>query len=134
MTSARACARASRPIRPSFRRPAKRESKVNIHGHRGSRRAVRRTAEELAAERSLGRNRLNDLRAERAKERKPAEGETNAGAPLSRKPQRKRPVTGGFAEGIARAEFGRFYWNARLEGELDAARRRRRDRGGNKRK
>ena len=53
-----------------------------------------------------------------------------------RKPAiRKSPATdGGFAEGIARAEFGRFYWNESPDDRLKAARRpRRRDEGKDKR-
>jgi hypothetical protein len=34
-----------------------------------------------------------------------------------------------YAEGIARAEFGRFYWNGTLDGELAAAMKRRKRNG-----
>jgi hypothetical protein len=95
---------------------------VTIHEHRAPRRlgALRKpSAEELAAERKLGLVRREDWRAEKAGQIDTANGSAvGASKPAS------SVGGGGFAEGIARAEFGRFYWNARLERALDAAQRR----------
>ncbi len=106
-----------------------RETNVTFHGHRGSRRRLgpvrKASAEELAAVRKLGLTWREDWRAEKAAQPKPR---TERRRRHRKEPEGESKAAGGgsFAEGIARAEFGRFYWNARLAGELAAASRRRR--------
>jgi hypothetical protein len=110
---------------------------VTFHGHRGSRRRLgpvrKASAEELAAVRKLGLTWREDWGAEKAGRIEAANG---APAAASKGAERESKAAGGgnFAEGIARAEFGRFYWNARLERELAAASKRRPDRNRKARK
>jgi len=105
---------------------------VTIHEHRGRRRlgtTRKPSAEELAAERKVGLARREDWRAEKA-------GQIDAANGSAAGPAKPAPGVGGggFAAGIARAEFGRFYWNAQLERALAAAQRRGPRRDGKKRK
>ncbi len=108
---------------------------MTSHQHRDARRlgASRPwTAQELAAVRELGRQWRDAWRAEKTT---PA-GKPNGPAAADPKPaQPERKPRGGadFAAGIARAEFGRFYWNETLDGQLKAAMTRRPKRDGNKR-
>ena len=110
---------------------------MTFHEHRGSRRRLgpvrKASAEEIAAVRKLGLMWREDWRAEKASRTETANG---APAAASKGGQRESKAAGGgsFAEGIARAEFGRFYWNAKLAGELATAGRRRPDRNGKARK
>jgi hypothetical protein len=115
-------------MRSPFRRPSvppARETNVTFHEHRGSRRRLdpirKESAEELAAIRKLGLTWRETWRAEKAGPIETANGQAAAASTPS---QRDSKSTGGssFAEGIARAEFGRFYWNAKLERALRAAR------------
>jgi hypothetical protein len=116
-------------MRPLLRRPSvqpARETNVTIHEHRGPRRVGvirKRSAEELAAERRLGLVWREEWGAEKAGQSQLANGSA-VGASKHPPSVQKTANSGRFAEGIARAEFGRFYWNARLERALDAARRR----------
>ena len=99
---------------------------MTIHEHRGPRRVGvirKRSAEELAAERRLGLIWREEWRAEKARQSESANG--SAVNAWKHPPSvQKAANSGRFAEGIARAEFGRFYWNARLEQALHTARRR----------
>ena len=110
---------------------------MTVHGHRGSRRRLgpvrKASAEELAAVRKLGLMWREDWRAQKAR---PAETANGVPAAASKGARRESKAAGGgsFAEGIARAEFGRFYWNARLAEELAAASGRRLERNGKARK
>jgi hypothetical protein len=111
--------------RPSVQQPA-RETYVTIHEHRGRRRLDvprKLSAEELAAERRLGLIWREEWRAEKAHQSASANGSA-VGASKHSPAAGKSASSRRFAEGIARAELGRFYWNAKLERALDAARRR----------
>jgi hypothetical protein len=116
-------------MRPPFRRPSvqpARETYVTIHEHRGPRRfgAIRKpSVEELAAERRLGLALREEWRAEKADQTETVIGSA-AGASKPARRAGKSARAASFAEGIARAEFGRFYWNGRLERALDATRKR----------
>jgi hypothetical protein len=109
---------------------------VTYHEHRDSRRRLdtirKESAEERAAIRKLGLTWRDTWRAEKAGPIETANGRAVAASTPS---QRDRRSTGGssFAEGIARAEFGRFYWNAKLERALRTARRPEPRRDGKKR-
>jgi hypothetical protein len=87
------------------------------------------TAQELAAVRKLGRQWRDAWRAEKTT---PAEKPNGAAAVDSKsaEPERKPRAGADFAAGIARAEFGRFYWNGTLDGQLKAAMTRRPKRDG----
>ncbi len=106
---------------------------MTSHQHRDARRrlgAIRPcTAQELAAVRELGRQWRDAWRAEKTT---PAEKPNGAAAADSKpaQPERKGIVGADFAAGIARAEFGRFYWNETLDGQLKAAMTRRPKRDG----
>jgi hypothetical protein len=76
--------------------------------HRGGGKRPRPlTADERAGLTKLGLQRLTELRAERAE----AASNGHAPAPLPHKAKNRRAVLARFASGIARAEFGRFYWD-----------------------
>jgi hypothetical protein len=94
---------------------------VSVDQHRGSRRRLGvsqpLSAQELAAARKLGREWREAWRAEQA-------GKANGAAARARPAERQVSAGQDFAAGIARAEFGRFYWNARLADQLAAAMKR----------
>jgi hypothetical protein len=111
--------------------PAK-ESNVTSHQDRDARRRLGAsrpwTAQELAAVRELGRQRRDAWRAEKS-----GLAEKPNGAAADSRPARPEPEPrprADFAVGIARAEFGRFYWNGTLDGQLKAAMTRRPKRDG----
>jgi hypothetical protein len=113
-----------RPPIGGCRSNRRKESILTSHQHRHARRlgASRLwTAQELAAVRELGRQWRDAWRAEKAT---PA-GTPNGVAAGSQPAQPKPKPRAGFAAGIARAEFGRFYWNETLDGQLKAAMTRR---------
>ena len=99
---------------------------MTSHQHRDARRlgASRPwTAQELAAVRKLGRQWRDAWRAEKAGLAEKPNGAAADSRPA--RPERKAIGGADFAAGIARAEFGRFYWNERLDGQLKAAMTRR---------
>ena len=108
---------------------------MTSHQHRDARRVGASrpwTAQELAAVRELGRQWRDAWRAEKTT---PA-GKPNGAAAADSKPvqpERKPRAGADFAAGIARAEFGRFYWNEARDGQLKAAMTRRPSTDGNKR-
>jgi hypothetical protein len=114
--------------------PAK-ESTVTSDQDRDARRRLGAsrswTAQELAAIRELGRQWRDAWRAEKTTPAEKPNGPAADSTPAQ--PERKAIVGADFAAGIARAEFGRFYWNERLDGQLKAAMTRRPRRDGNKR-
>jgi len=120
------------PIRAVVGLQPTKENSVTFHEHRGPRRRLdasqQRSAAELAALCELGRKWREVWRAEKAAQAEPANGpippETKPAAPGSRV-----RIGEDFAAGIARAEFGRFYWNDKLDGQLKATMTPRRTRG-----
>jgi hypothetical protein len=92
------------------------ESKVAIKRHRGSRRSPviyrRPSAEEVAAVSALGRQWRDEWRAAQAANHEPA---VTPNVPASDRamPAREASARKDFATAIARAEFGRFYWDER---------------------
>jgi len=112
--------------------PAK-ESNVTSHQHRDARRRLGAsrpwTAQELAAVRELGRQWRDAWRAEKNGLAENLNGAA-AAEPRPARAERKAIAGADFAAGIARAEFGRFYWNETLDGQLKAAMTRRPKRDG----
>lgn len=106
---------------------------MTVHERGGARRRSdtiqQWSAQESAAIRELGRKSRDAWRAEKAER---TEATNGPAAPDARtaQPERKLATNADFAAGIARAEFGRFYWNAPRERPLKAAmaRRSKRDR------
>ena len=102
---------------------------MTVDQHRGARRRLAESqplsAQELAAARKLGREWREAWRAEQA-------GKANGAAARARPAERQVSAGQDFAAGIARAEFGRFYWNGKLAEQLAAAMTRRPKRDGKK--
>ena len=108
---------------------------MNVHERRDARdrtgASQQRSAQELAAIRELGREWREAWRAEKAGRAETVSASTAAAAKPAQ-PERNARAGADFAAGIARAEFGRFYWNATLDGQLKAAMARRSKRDGKK--
>ena len=75
------------------------------------------SARELANVRKLGRQWREEWQAEKAGRAARSDGS----AASEPKPTSKSAAGQGFAAAIARAEFGRFYWNGSLDRRLKAA-------------
>jgi hypothetical protein len=103
---------------------------VTVDQYRGSRRRLAASqplsAQELAAARKLGHEWREAWRAEMAGQSPPDEHAGKANGAVARAKPAEQNVRAGqdFAAGIARAEFGRFYWNERLADQLAAAMKR----------